>query len=494
MFRTVLLSTPFYNDAANECFYNIHGRNYSGDVTFLSTLRAFLGSRIDDDVDFYLSVSHESYTSSQIEGLSSADIAYKVITNLYDPNDLSDTLCVAMLSGVSAVSEVCLNAVYEAGHTVLKEEYGWHRVDNVTAMFKQRKTTVVCFVNYAMRASIVFMGGTDLRVYHMIQAAIPKYVPWLFGEGNKLTPDDLELAECLFNSKEPYAYIDQLSKMASKYDMRQARVKKLLLGFEKRVDEAARDRTKDEIESCSSRIDSLRRSIAESIQEKNNLKVRLLGLETKIAQNGESSDIMNYFLCNNRLVIEKVEGAQMTFGVRDYVMFYDEDCAQRIIDNKNSYIYTCQKGNISSKDMAGLIKEIFINQTVKLRFCAAYKMDICRTIEAVNNYPFGGRPEYDGYMPNPHIQKFRCLGGNIEKLDRCMEDGNYIGAIEQCISSCRSFNFGDGAVLQTFMNMLYDNVDKCIELPDGEVVTPSQAIEWFKAQTENVEVQEAENE
>ena len=66
---------------------------------------------------------------------------------------------------------------------------------------------------------------------------------------------------------------------------------------------------------------------------------------------------------------------------------------------------------------------------------------------------------------------------------------DYIGAIEQCSASCKSLNFNDSPVMQEFMRRMYgisdyqDNINtRCIELPDGTVVTPVDAINWLKAQ------------
>ena len=55
--------------------------------------------------------------------------------------------------------------------------------------------------------------------------------------------------------------------------------------------------------------------------------------------------------------------------------------------------------------------------------------------------------------------------------------------------SCKSLNFNDSPVMQEFMRRMYgisdyqDSINtRCIELPDGTVVTPVDAINWLKAQ------------
>ena len=78
----------------------------------------------------------------------------------------------------------------------------------------------------------------------------------------------------------------------------------------------------------------------------------------------------------------------------------------------------------------------------------------------------------------------------IERLT----ENDAIGAIEQCVSSCKSLNFGDSVVMETFMNRLC-NIDgyefnKCIELPDGSVVNIKDAIKWMNDQEGTVTEEE----
>lgn len=78
--------------------------------------------------------------------------------------------------------------------------------------------------------------------------------------------------------------------------------------------------------------------------------------------------------------------------------------------------------------------------------------------------------------------------GNYQRaINELLKNHNYIGAIEQCVASCRSLNFADSTVMQEFMRRLYGLSDynvniRCIELPDGRVVEPKEAIVWLKEQ------------
>ena len=79
------------------------------------------------------------------------------------------------------------------------------------------------------------------------------------------------------------------------------------------------------------------------------------------------------------------------------------------------------------------------------------------------------------------------MGNYSATINQLLKDNDYIGAIEQCIASCKSLNFGDSTVMEEFMLRLYGISDqhvniRCIELPNGEVVTPKNAVKWLREQ------------
>jgi hypothetical protein len=125
---------------------------------------------------------------------------------------------------------------------------------------------------------------------------------------------------------------------------------------------------------------------------------------------------------------------------------------------------------------------IFIDQSVKLRFCAKYSFRMGVGVEPEAHSEYG--PEYDGYMPNPHINDWSCMGNYKPIINEMIRDNNYIGALEQCIASCRSLNLHDSTVMCTFMENMYRSRTKCIELPNGEVVDSKAAIKYLKENDE----------
>ena len=83
---------------------------------------------------------------------------------------------------------------------------------------------------------------------------------------------------------------------------------------------------------------------------------------------------------------------------------------------------------------------------------------------------------------SPHIQNHACMGGYVETINILLADRNYIGAIEQCVASCKSLNFTDTTVMGEFMKTMWQSPIKCVELPDGRVVSAAEAIKWLDQQ------------
>ena len=102
----------------------------------------------------------------------------------------------------------------------------------------------------------------------------------------------------------------------------------------------------------------------------------------------------------------------------------------------------------------------------------------------ITDYNYGS--EMRECMPNPHIDRYRCIGNYERTINQCIKENNYIGALEQAIASCKSLNFGDSTVMKEFMRRMYGlesySHNKCVELPDGTVVTPKEAAAWLKEQ------------
>lgn len=481
MFNQTITNTPFTTLTANNFFKNITGSSFRNDVSFLSTLRAFLHSRITPDDNVQLVFTESSYSEGRLSERSASEWV-KFISLDFD--SISDgTLVVHSFHHTEQSANYAWLELMKSTFTSVYDD--WVMLDKITTFFTKSFYTV-CFVNPARKCTVVFVDNLNLRKLHYLQCATFALLPYYFNVEEGVSELEMELAHS-FREKTKDNYLTVLNKYAERLDFRAIQIKNLLKGFENQYESQERDRTKRDLESNLREITNLNERIGEFLRVRKDLEIKLTGLECKLKEGAENSEIMDYFLRNRRLNLESVVGTSMTFIVQDYISFYDEDLAKRMIENKNSMIYDVDisDAEISEDDMKTLMTAVFINGDIKIKTCAAYKFEMNGNVSPVT---LRFDSSYADCMPNIHITEYHCMGSYSKYVNEMLANRDYIGAIEQCVASCKSLNFGDSTVLGEFMENLYGVSrrynTRCFELPTGEVVTPSEAVDWIKSQEE----------
>ena len=481
MFRDFVMQTPFTTKAANLYFQNIEGDNFElGDCSFVATLRALLAQRMSPEESIRLVFGRTCLPSDYI-GSNSARAVFgdicdsvlirsrgRLIIHSLDCDKASNMACFGII-----------NAVF-AGEFV-----GYQKLDKVTAFYR-RKFYVDCYVNPKLKSAVVFVDRIDISKMHELQISIPVILSWYFDQKNSLTEEEMELIHALRETA-PEKYNKCLAKMASKYDFRSAYIRKLLCGFETRYEKEERDRVLGEISSIDNEIVNLNHTIGARLKKREEECIRLAGLEAKIASDESgNSEIMEYFIRNKSLVLDSVSDIAIRFCVKGYLEYFDSDMAERIISNSSSFLYASllSSRTYSRENIKRLMEEIFVSDTPRLRIrvCAAYCFMIRGNISPISGYDFG--PDFDGCVPNPHINDYSCMGGYSQVVNELLQRRDYIGVFEQCVASCKSLNWSDYTVMRRFVyHVFYDNcLPRCIETPDGEILNTKEAIEWLGKQ------------
>lgn len=471
MFRDIVTETCLTSQKADMFFGNsiVQTRNYDGDVSLLSTVRALLYDRIDLKNERFF-VDYMSFQSPR----DKKDICIHVANAM---QTLENGICICNFNGCNSRGEISFeDQDYLA--------YGYHKLNVVTELFR-KKYSVHAFINESTKSVLVITFNMDARQYHFIQCAIMGMMPWWFNTSD-IDDDKKELLYSLQkNTKEEY--LAAISNIAKKLDFRTEYIKNSLAGFEK-YHEKQRERdlttrireTNDQILVWSERISNALVNIRQ-------FETELIGIKTKLKSDSEESEMMNYFLANKHLDLRAADEGMIEFVAYDYLSYFNEDQAEKYIKNKNSYFYE-ELGGISADDMEKVLTAIFIDKSMKIKMCAAYRLNVERmNISARHNYPFG--PDYRYMLPNPHIDQYECIGDYRQIFNQCMESRNYIQAIEQAVASAKSLNLSDVTVMCKLMRQLlgYDAVstdfgNKCIELPDGKMVDIRGAIQWIYEQ------------
>lgn len=484
MFKNCITSTPFTTGVANSCFQNISGSSYRGDVTFISTLRALIAPRIGENENVELTFGATDYTGTTIQSVPPERTVAAICSNY--SMDAPGQLVIHSFAS-DADSNLVNMQIVEDKFTSVYPEY--HRLDKVKAFYR-KSFNVDCYINPDKKSVIVFVDRLDIKKVHYLQVSTLAFMPWYLNQNDGLTADELALMQSLRETSSE-KYMECIARIAEKYDFRSAKIRKLLSGFETRYECIERDKTRQEIEGLDDEINRLNDVIGDYLTKRNEKCIQLLGLEQKIAGDTGDSEIMEYFLCNRRLVLTGMSDTEMYFSVKDYLDYFDRDMAERVINNRDSYVYDRGNGRTRTdaavEKMKKLMTELFVSESPRLRVrvCAAYKFNLNGSVHAQSG-DFSDC-EYNGYLPNPHINRYHCMGNYIRTINDLLKSRNYIGAVEQCIASCKSLNFGDSAVMYEFMRQMWANEMKFIELPDGNVVRPNEAISWLEAQEEQCE-------
>lgn len=482
MFKTAITTNALVNDTANNFFQNICGDPYNNDISFVSTLRALVAPRMSTEERLYVKFCRTSYSSSDVGRVSMSEAVRGICEYFYHEDNGS--IYIHSFEHTDEDSNIACIKLME--NAFCKTYRGWHRLEKVTEFYRKQFETI-CFVNPERKSVAIFVNKLDMRKMHYLQCSIFAFLPWYFDPEKGVSEIEMELINSL-REKTSGKYEDVIARIANQYDFRTARIRQLLSGFETRYEKIECDRVRNQIERTIENIDSLNEQIGDNLRNKNELEIRLLGLERKMQETGEDSEIMEYFLCNNKLVLTRVTDSEMEFGVMTYLEYFDEDMAMSSIRNHNSYLYaptgrSCNR-YIPEESMEKLMKAIFIDQILKVKVCAAYKFSLNGSVHGIHNYHFGH--EFRDCMPNPHINGHSCLGNYSTVINGLLSKRDYIGAIEQCVASAKSLNFADGTVMSLFARAIYQIEctynNKCIELPDGKVVDPKGAIAWLEEQ------------
>lgn len=476
MFQNTIRTTPLTDNVSDSFFAGkIEGDSVRRDMSFVATLRALVAPRMKDGETLTFRYCTSSYSKSQLDG--AGDSTKKSLVT-----HLADCSSVIHLHEFNSFGDDDNKAWIDyIEKNFCNDHPGFVRLDKVTAFFK-KAFDVVCFISAETRCVQLFTTRLDLRKFHYLQCGVFAFLPWYFDPKDGVSELEMELINSL-REKTQDKYLATISRIAEQYDFRTKKIEMMLKGFETVFEQREIENVNDEIRRVNNKIDEYNSAIGGKLRELRDLQIRQFGLQMKINESSGESEIMDYFLCSKSLELISVEGTRVSFGVRQYLTFFDEDAARSAIENNRSYIYSYD-GSLPQDDLVRLMRAIFLDGDLKLKVCAAYELDMFGGVNAIEHYDFG--TEYRGYTPNTHIQEFACMGNYRQTINECLKDHQYIQAIEQCIASCKSLNFLDSTVMGKFIRDFYNDFDgvSCVELPDGSSVTPVQAAAYLKEQEE----------
>lgn len=482
MFKELISQTGFTTEVANEYFKNnIPLNSFQGDISYATTLRALFGKKLEGTENaIHLRHFNINLRRNDIELVTKEYMKYDIVT-------YHNTLNIVDFSNLTMDENTELSKLKEA----MKEFPKYSELENVEALFK-KNFRVACYIHEEYRSTVLFVMNLDIKKYHLLQCATLGILPW-YADDDGISDKDRELLYSL-REKSSEKYLQIVEERVKEYNFREMFIRQKLKGIETIGERQVLEQLKSSVKTLEADIKSFMDRIAERTTSIRDSQTRIMDIELRMnnTDTEESSELMKYFLVNSKLGLGNVYDSEITYTVKDYIRYFDEAQAKKYIGNNGSYFYRyCNKqtpvGTLSVDDVKRVMTAIFIDQELKIRTCSAYRMNLSRCrINPVGGYSFSS--EFDRCLPNPHIDGYECIGNYAQAFAEAFRAGNYIGVIENTISSAISLNLADAPVMEKFINYIFGykndnyptNKEKCIELPNGMTVNIKEAAEWLK--------------
>jgi len=458
------------SEVSDRLFSNIIASNVL-DQSFLSTLRILLHKRLPQNETVWLNCISINRTEQDVSFATTTGCMYWFVPNTISQQAESEYSITIVHAKFPSVGEKMLEIVRANAGIGRRYMSNYTRRDDLQ-VFYARKAKALFYTDVAERNTVIFAETMELKQFHVLQMMIPKYLPTLFAN-NPLTESEILLLKSTAN-KSAVEYEKLIEKFTNELDIRSEIIRSKLTGFETRFERMRADELRNEINIFQNEYAlylSKAREVAEKIQSQ---KYTLAGLECSIEKHAGDSELIEYFMCNKNLTIANATGTKIEFIAHGYADIYDLDAFEAYVDNLDGYFYNGLFTAITRTQMRKLYMAIFSECVYKLRICAAYAADMRTGLRAFRDYIFPH--ESRTYFPNPHIQLFACLGTYAGRFQEYMQKQDYVGAIDQAVVSARNINFYDSMVIASFAREFSSTSIKCLEKPDGTLLSPMEAI------------------
>lgn len=485
MFTKNIVDMRLASGIGDKLFPNInHYSSYRGEKSFLITTRALLGRRIPEGDEVILDYSENNFSKSTLEQHDAKTIMDEILAPGRPIRQVDQSGVLHVMNLYASEDD---NAVLDKFFKDNMEEYlpGFREVADLGAFVGQKKMNATFFINEERKSFFIMVHNLDIKKWHFLQAFITRYFPWYFKDS---PPNHEELAVIKSLAKR-YApeYESAIEAITATYNFRDAIIRDQLDGFETVFQTERLKAVKQLIRNTENSIKSLEREFSRLYQDLENQTTEEIGLTQKI-ENGEfDNEVMEYFLASKVLNLVAVRGASIEFVVASTIDSFDPEVFDSVISNPRSYFFRegGQKynDNYSDEQVEKLLRAMFEEEIMRLRVVTAFTLDFQDgSYIAHSGYNFGA--EFADYLPNMHIQRHSCLGSNAQYIHESMMKKDYIGAFEACIASGKNMNMADSIVAVQFMRAIFsDSATKIIQMPDGSIATPKEAIAWLDARS-----------
>ena len=366
-------------------------------------------------------------------------------------------------------------------------EHGFEIKESIGALLKDKADTK-CIAAYhkTMNCAAIFINSKDIRFYHMLISFLSLLFPNLFAE-KPLEERDYNIIKALSKTSKN-AFTDKIREAVEPYAMEFRRM--MLCSLMKRMHEVKIVRAQGDVDSQRNVVRDLSNRYAQAMKQLKDLIVIFEGMKATESYDQAEEDLVEYLATNKLIHNLNIDNNKLTFTVATLLNNYNENAWSTFDDR--GYIYDGNYTN-DGRHTINLLdvfkkrenRKILLNSifsaapefVVKIAGNYCLNFEECR-ITTNRNFDYNlADPLYHSYMPNPHLKIFGCLGGYETRVNKALQERNYIGAIEMCCASAGSVDLDETEqTFRPFIGWLMSSREKVLKRKDGNDMTPEEAL------------------
>lgn len=478
MFSKKIQGTPLTTDLVSD-YFTIKGSYFSGDVSFVATLRALLHERCcREEVTLFIH-------SDSVLGLTTIpDLPPERLFAHFSsilPCD-GNALNVVNLTGSQEEVEYAFSLFdnSENGFSAIYPDYP--EAKDLGAFVRNRaRLNARFYVNKDGKRATIVCDNLALPTYHFLQSLTPRLLPHFF-ENAPLDEEEFSLLDSL-TFRTAVKYEERLAVLADRIDFREYAVRKVIGDFEREGRREEIRRTEENIARLRAEMEGHRDRYRDCLARIYDMNFRLAGQEIALRSASSSSELIDYIIHNRNITPLRTSGRVFLFAVKTFLESFDPEQFRTYSQNIHSFLYEGYECSGRFEDMESrkkMLEAIFSDEpTLKVKICSNYSLDLRGSCSCNVMFCYGD--EFSDYIPNPHIHYFACLGNYAVYIDRALQKGDTIGAIEQCVASAKSLNLAEAPTVRKFLSDVFNSHHKIIRLPDGRDVTPEEALDYLNS-------------
>lgn len=338
--------------------------------------------------------------------------------------------------------------------------------------------TIGIFTNDEKKNTIIITNQCRPEAIHACGSFFSRYFKSYF-EDNPLTATEIKLLKGL----KKYSSTDfnaALSELAVERGVKYALTGAIVMDFEKGTRRTQYEAAKAECDNFKTTVERRREEYYSAIRELDSLMVKAEGLYSIMNSTQENVELKEFFENAKNVEVLKAENGTLELIVDSYLSTYDGDAFEDVF-MQNDRIF--ENLPWSAENAKLLLGNIFnTDPRFRIRTCGYFAIEIGEGVCTNSNYDYG--PLRKDRLPNPHYQRFACLGGYASEIDNLLRQGNLVAALRLCLTAVTCVNIHETMTFQPFLETLLSCHEKVLEDMDHNQYTPDQALALLKGEQE----------